>query len=152
MDAAAIVKEWGWIGAAATAAAALFKTWWDSRSAKRRDENEMFRIAQEAASDGIGDLRDIIETHRQELSQLRGRVRELETELTEARREHAEATAAKDAKIALLEGEVRHWISIAQSYEHQLTEAGIPHAKPARPFWAVPAAGAPLVDPPEGEG
>jgi biopolymer transport protein ExbB/TolQ len=94
-----------------------------------RQRAELIRLAQEVAKDAIQSLQD--------------RVDALEAEMSEMRREHAHSIAAKDAEIALLRGEVRQWQAIADTYERQLTEAGIPHEQPTQPIWRVPAGDAP---------
>lgn len=96
------------------------------------DRRELIKIAQDAASSVIGDL-------RAEIKRLQEQVNELESELNSARREHAETISAKDAKITMLEGELRQWMTLAASYEEKLTRAGIDHEPPRQPFWGVSA-------------
>lgn len=126
----ALLKEWGpLVGGALAGALPWVKIWRDGRKARAVDEAALIKLAQQVAEDAIKSLRQ--------------RVQELEDEVNELRREHAQSIAAKDAEIALLRGEVRQWQAIADTYERQLSEAGIPHEKPAQPIWRVPPGNAP---------
>lgn len=107
---------------------AVYKQWSGGKS--------LVAIAQEAAKGVIADL-------RAEVDRLQGQVDDLVTELSLARKEHAETVAAKDAKIALLEGQLRQALALAQSYEQKLVDAGIPHELPRQPFWGVEAGASP---------
>ncbi len=136
MDAAELLREWGpLVGAVGVGLLPWVKVWSDRRSGERRDRHDLVKIAQEAASAVIEDLRD-------EVDRYRARLEEVEREFTDFRRKHDTMIADKDAKIALLEqrismteGEVRQWRATAESYARLLDKNGIPHAKPGQPIW-----------------
>lgn len=127
---AALLKEWGpFVGAAVVGVLPWVKMWRDGRKARATDAATLIKLAQQVAEDAIKDLRN--------------RVKELEDEVTELRKEHAQSIAAKDAKIALLEGELRQAWATADAYERLLTDNDIPHEKPSQPIWRVPASNGP---------
>jgi hypothetical protein len=132
VDAATILKEWGPIATGVSVGGlGWLKAWADARHGRGQQRIDLIKIAQEAAG-------EVIEELRAEIARLRSEIAALERELMEARREHADVLAAKEARLLLLEGEIRHWMQIADTYERQLTEAGVPHEKPAQPIWRVP--------------
>lgn len=125
MDVADFLKAaWPYAIVAAPGLWAVWKQWNDGRKGRSKERVDLLKLAQEVAADAIKSLQD--------------RVEALEEELTELRKEHAQSIASKDAEIALLRGEVRQWQALADAYERQLTEAGVPHEKPSQPIWRVP--------------
>lgn len=119
----------GYVVVGAPGAWAVVKLWLDGRKDRSQQRTDLIKLAQEVAADAIKSLQD--------------RVEALEEELTELRKEHAQSIASKDAEIAMLRGELRQWQAIADTYERQLTDAGIPHEKPSQPIWRVPPGNAP---------
>lgn len=115
---------------------AVFKQWDAGRKDGAKQHADLVKIAQEAAAGVIEDLQAHID-------RLHTRISNLEAELNEARREHSETVASKDAEIALLRGQVRQWQALAQSYEQKLSQAGIEHELPRQPFWGLPAGDTP---------
>jgi hypothetical protein len=126
----------GYLAVGAPGAWAVIKLWIDGRKDQSKQRADLIKIAQEAAASVIEDLQAHID-------RLQARIATLEAELSTARREHTDSIAAKDAEIALLRGEVRQWQAIADTYERQLTDAGVPHEKPSQPVWRVPPGTAP---------
>ena len=138
----AIEKYWGHATAVAVGLFTFFKAWSDLR-AKRREavaatvaaeavaRLDLTKLAQEAAKDVVQILRD-------EVDHWTGEVAKLREELRDARREHAQVIAQKDAQIALLEGEKRnlqsqldayHRAFATPEYQKALADHGLPEPK-----------------------
>ncbi len=121
-------RAWPFLLVAGPGFFALYRQWATNRRADRRDRGDLIRIAQEAAG-------KVIEGQSEEIERLRQRIEEVEEELGELRRKHADQLAEKDAKILLLEGELRTaWAQVA-AYERLLVAHDIPHAKPGQTVW-----------------
>lgn len=119
MNALHLLKEWWpFIIVAAPGFYAVWKSDRENKRADRKDKADLVKIAQEAAGAVIQSLRD--------------RLDEVEAELAELRKEHTRMIADKDAKITLLEAELRRWKAIATSYERTLAQHDIPHPKPGQ--------------------
>ncbi len=135
MEAGEFVK-WGLAVLGGAGVFPWIKMWFDGRARRSKADTkqraDLMEIAETAANNALSRL-------EAEIRRAHTRIAELEAELIEARKEHTEMLAAKEARLALLEGEIRHWMQIADSYERQLTEAGIPHTKPTQPIWRVAA-------------
>lgn len=121
-------RAWPFLLVAAPGAFAVYRQWSTNRRADRRDRGDLIRIAQEAAA-------AVIKTQQEEIERLRQRIDEVEEELGELRRKHADQLAEKDAKILLLEGELRTSWSQVRAYERLLEANNIPHAKPGQTLW-----------------
>lgn len=121
-------RAWPFLLVAGPGFFALYRQWTTNRRADRRDRGDLIRIAQEAAG-------KVIEGQSEEIDRLRQRIEEVEEELGELRRKHADQLAEKDAKILLLEGELRTARSHVAAYERLLEANGIPHAKPGQTVW-----------------
>lgn len=131
MTLAIFLQAWGpWITGLAVGTLPWLKLWSDSQAAHRKDRADLVKIAQEAAASVIKDLRD-------EADRLQDRVAALEDELSTLRRDHAETVAAKDAKITLLEGQLRQALAESQAYHRLLSANGIVHAPPKQTFYEL---------------
>lgn len=123
MDVAFLLKTWPYLLAAAPGVWTVYKTWNDGRTNTRKDRIDLIRLAQEVAKEAI--------TH------LENRIKVLEDELSQLRKEHLDTVTAKDAKILILEGQLRQALAEADAYERLLTANDIAHPKSARPFFAL---------------
>lgn len=129
----AVEKYWAQIVIAVGGAWTALKFWSDQR-AKRREtaaaslaaravaKLDLTKLAQEAAA-------DVIQTLREEVDHWTGEVAKLRDELREARREHAQVIAQKDAQIALLEGEKRQLTAKVEALQRVIVSHGWPEAK-----------------------
>lgn len=140
-----------WVGAFLMGLLAWVKFWADARAIKGREEADLIKIAQDAASGVIRELREEANRQRDEAAelrdegaQLRRRVEELENEMSVMRAAHVQSLAAKDAEISMLRARERHWQTVADVYERLLEANAVPHEKPAQPFWRVPAGDYPV--------
>lgn len=134
---AAIKAAWPYAIVAAPGVWALWKVWVEGKKASRKERADLIQIAQQAAAAVIKDLRD-------EADRLRERVEELEGEVTELRKEHADSIAAKDAELSLVRGHLRQAHATLEAYERLLTQHDIPHEKPTMPYWRVAAGDYPV--------
>jgi chromosome segregation ATPase len=151
MSAAELLREfWPYLIVATPGVFAVWRQWQAGRRADRKDRGDLVKIAQAAAG-------EVIETLRAETKRLSERVEELEGEIQDLRKEHSRMLADKDAKITLLEGELRQWKTTAEAYERLLEAHGIPHAKLSQTIWEAKGAGlvpqtSPAADPGVGAG
>jgi len=127
-------RMWPFLLVAAPGFFAVYKQWTTNRGAERRDRGDLIKIAQDAAG-------AVIKTQQDEIERLRERIEEVEEELADLRREHARQIAEKDAKILLLEGELRTAWSQVEAYERLLEANNIPHAKPRQTVWEARGTG-----------
>lgn len=104
---------------------AVATRWMDNHKARGKERVDLVRLAEEVSAKAI--------------ARLQAQIDALEAELNELRKEHADTIASKDAELALLRGQLRQALALADVYERKLTENGIPHEKPAQPFFLVPA-------------
>ena len=109
----------------------------EEEAARQQHQQQLIVIAQKAAA-------DVIQGLREEIARLRKEVDALERELNSARREHAETVAAKDAKIMLMEGELRQKEAIIDKLERFIRDQGLEVPTPkARHYYAVPSGDGP---------
>lgn len=104
----------------------VWAIWRDFRQRRKdgtRDKADLVRIAQEAAAAVISDLRE-------EAQRLRDR-------LDKTEREHMEMIAAKEARITMLEGELRHQKMENEALRDLLTRNGIPAPKQSTPYYEI---------------
>lgn len=132
-----IEKGWPYAIVAAPGLFATVKLLLDAQKAEaagqredRRDEQQLIKIAHEAAT-------AVIEELRAESDRLRDRLTEVEAELTSLRKEHAEMMANKDARIQFLEGEKRNLEMTLLAYEDLLRRHGIEPPKRGQPYWEM---------------
>lgn len=110
-------QSWPFLVVGAPGLFAAWKAWTTQR-------NDLVKIAQEAAGSVIQSLRD-------EALRLSDRLAQVEDELDELRKEHAQMMANKDAQISLLEGEKRQLQAQVEAYRRILAAHDI--SDPARP-------------------
>ena len=132
-----VEKHWVHLSGGGAAVWAAAKWWSVSARAGRKDRADLVRIAQDAASQVIQDLRDENTRKGQQIADLERRQDALQNEMTDLRKGHIAMVEAKDARIVLLEAQVRQALATAAAYEKLLEEHGIPHEKPAQPFWLI---------------
>lgn len=115
MDVAQFLKEsWGY-------AIVLVPGVWALVRSYSKGRVDLVKVAQDAAAGVIQSLKD--------------RLDEVEKELAHLRKTHIEMIEAKDARITMLEAEVRRWRAHAESYERMLEANNIPHTKPEQTIW-----------------
>jgi hypothetical protein len=110
-------KAWPFLIVGAPGLFAAWKAWTTQRS-------DLVKIAQDAAGAVIQSLRD-------EAVRLAKRLEQVESELDELRKEHAQMMANKDARITLLEGEQRQLQAQVEAYRRILASHDLPD--PGRP-------------------
>jgi hypothetical protein len=123
-------EAWPYLLVGAPGVWAVYKQWTARQDANRKDRGDLVKIAQDAAGAVIQDLRD-------EGDRLQKRVDSLEAELSAVRKEHSETVAAKDAKILMLEGQLRQALAAADAFDRLLTANDIPHSPPTRPYFEL---------------
>lgn len=128
--ATAIEKYWSHVVAACALVGGAVR-WWVSARSKRRAETvaalaaqhaaklDLTKIAQEAAH-------DVVELLRAEVARLSAELDDVRAAMREMQREHLSMMAGKDAKIALLEGEIRQRDAIIEACRRQLAAHGLP--------------------------
>lgn len=95
-------------------------------------ENKLMELAERAAANMFSVL-------QAEVDRLRGRVEELEAQLSTAHQERA----ALVAELAITRGHLRQALANLDAYDRLLTEHDIPHQKPAQALFLVEAGAAP---------
>lgn len=125
MDVGDLFKEaWPYAIVAAPGLWAVWKQWNGGKS--------LVTVAQDAAKGVIADL-------RAEVERLQHDVQALESELSLARKEHADTIAAKDAELTLMRGRLRQALANVDAYERLLTANNIPHEPTRQTFYRVEA-------------
>lgn len=108
-----VVRLWPYAIVLAPGVWALYLRWSDVRKGRVTDRRDLLALAQEAAGEVIAVLRE-------ETDRLRGRVEELEAEIAELQKRHIDMIADKDAKILMLEGELRQAKAEVEAYRRLL--------------------------------
>lgn len=134
---AALTKLWPMITGVAIASWALVRTFLTGRrseaqekAAALKQKGELINIAQDAA-------KGVIKILNEENERLSNEVESLRREFKALQISTSAALMTKDTEILLLRGELRQALSFAGSYDRLLTEHGIPHEKPVKPFWEL---------------
>ncbi|WP_091742925.1 hypothetical protein [Phenylobacterium immobile] len=117
MDALHLLQAWGPLaGGVAVGVLPWLKLWRDAREAGGRRRADLIRIAQDAASAVITELRE-------EADRLRDRVGCLEDTVSALRRQlglSADGIAARDAEIAGLRARLAEALALAETYRRRI--------------------------------
>lgn len=106
----------------------------------RKDRSDLIAIAQEAAKGVIQELRAELNRQKGENDELRDRVDHLEGELASVRKTHIAMIEAKDATIAVLNGQVKALNAEVEALRRQMVKAGLTPPPRAEAYFEITAA------------
>lgn len=134
-------QAWPALIAGAPGVWALYREWRRRKAVVQVHRADLVKIAQDAASSVIKELRAEVDRQVNESDRLRERVDELEHEIGMMRAAHIETLQAKDARIALLEGDKHQLEARIAALERVLERNNIPIPPARSPFYEVAPSG-----------
>lgn len=106
-----------------------------------REDATLIKVAQDAASGVIGELRTELNRQKKENDALRGRVETLEGELSSVRKTHIDMVEAKDATILMLRSELSAARAENEALRRQMVKGGMTPPPRADAHMELTAAG-----------